>query len=880
VTAAYEAAAVVAAEEEAPEAGARTSAVTPTSGVAAIKADQVWALGATGEGIVVSNIDSGVSRSNPSVKAAYRGAASGSYDYNWHAAAREGRTAPGDGDGHGTHVMGTMVGGVGTASTGSERAFGVAPDARWIATNGCADLCADAALIRSGQWILAPTKIDGSGANPAMRPHVVNNSWGLPFSKDPFMEDVITAWEAAGIFAAFANGNEGEYGCDSSGAPGARSVTYSVGALKSDGSVAEFSSRGPGQSGSVKPDITAPGVAVQSAAPGRTTLVPLSGTSMAAPHLAGAVALLWSAVPELVGDVLATREILDRSAVNVGGAAALACGGTTANNNVYGEGRLDVLAAYGLAQDMEFDATQTPVVTGTAQVGATLTAVADGTAWSPAASLTYQWRRAAPSTTGPGQMISGATKSTYKLQPEDAGKQITVTVLGTAGGRLPTSVTSERTATVATATMNGSPTMSGSVRVGATLQARSGTGWPSGTRFTYQWKANGTAISGATGFAYKPTTSMRGKRLTVTITANRQGYKSVTKTVGGTTVGYGVFEADKPYITGAPVPGATVYAKVPGWAPSRSRTTYQWKANGYAISGATGSSYRVPAKHQGKTLTVTVKGSRDGYTSKSVTSAGRVVGKAFSSSPTPTIAGTKTVGAKLTAGAGTWRPGPSGLSYQWYADGRPISGATGKTLALKGPQVGKKITVAVTAKRSGYAATTRVSAATTAIAKPGVLIRDSSNTVWTGVPAATYIAQAGASTDCTWFRLNSNWDVLGADTGYRQRILTVKSSDWAIASEGCNGWRRYFPGMVERKWTTATDGVYILGGHLERGTYVTSGRRSESGYCYYAFLKETVGNLSGSHVIKSTTVVGPTTITMPDGAQAFETAGCTWTRVN
>lgn len=307
-------------------------------GVEAINADDVWSeYGVTGEGIVVANIDSGVDGDHPALIEQYRGyegAGVFDNDYNYFDVAGVCGDVPCDTDGHGSHTMGTIAG-----SDGGENEIGVAPGSEWIAANGCST-CSDDDLIRSGEWILAPTDGAGENPDPSQRPHIVNNSWGsqLP-SNDPFMEDVIAAWEAAGIFGTWSNGNSGP-SCESSGSPGSRTITYSVSAFDSAGEIGDFSARGPGQDGTVKPDIAAPGVDIRSAlADG--TYGTNTGTSMAAPHLAGAIALLWSAAPTLVGDIEGTQALLDETALDVDDTT---CGGTADDNNVWGEGRLDALA--------------------------------------------------------------------------------------------------------------------------------------------------------------------------------------------------------------------------------------------------------------------------------------------------------------------------------------------------------------------------------------------------------------------------------------------------------------------------------------------------------------------------------------------------------
>jgi subtilisin family serine protease len=137
----------------------------------------------------------------------------------------------------------------------------------------------------------------------------------------------------------WSNGNIGP-NCQTSGSPGSRTVNYSVGAYDINDQIADFSSRGTGQDGEIKPNISAPGVNVRSSVPGNGYEA-FNGTSMAAPHTAGAVALLWSTQPELIGDIGATRGLLDDTARDT---ADDQCGGNADDNNVYGEGRLDALA--------------------------------------------------------------------------------------------------------------------------------------------------------------------------------------------------------------------------------------------------------------------------------------------------------------------------------------------------------------------------------------------------------------------------------------------------------------------------------------------------------------------------------------------------------
>lgn len=303
-----------------------------------INAPRVWnELNVRGEGIVVANIDSGVDVTHPAVAASYRGRnGDGTLDhnYNWFDPADVCPTdAPCDNNNHGTHTMGTMIGSDGA------NVIGVAPGARWIAAKGCETSgCSRASLLASGQWIVAPTDLDGANPRPDLAPDVVNNSWGSS-AYDPWYTEIVSSWVAAGIFPAFSNGNSGP-SCNTSGSPGSYTISYSSGAFDVNNAIASFSSRGTGENGDIKPNIAAPGANVRSSVPGGYSA--LSGTSMASPHTAATVALMWSASPALQGDVAETKRILDDTAIDVD---ALTCGGTVDDNNVFGEGRLDAYAA-------------------------------------------------------------------------------------------------------------------------------------------------------------------------------------------------------------------------------------------------------------------------------------------------------------------------------------------------------------------------------------------------------------------------------------------------------------------------------------------------------------------------------------------------------
>jgi serine protease AprX len=353
--------------------------------IAKVNADDAWSLGFRGQGAVVAGADTGVRWTHEALKSKYRGwnGTTADHNYNWHDAIHNPNTAcPADspepcdddavlGGGHGTHTVGTMIGS-GPERPGQKNEIGMAPDAKWVA---CRNMNNGAGVIPTYmecmQWFIAPTRIDGSGADPSKAPDVINNSWGcVEVCPPPALQDTLRASRAAGIFYAVSAGNGGGetvpgtttsvFVCSSIYHPLARyPEAFSVGATTwTTDTIADFSSRGPVVLGDPpsqlllrKPDITAPGVAIRSALRANDSAYGnLSGTSMAGPHVAGLVALIISANPALAGDVDRIEDIIEQTAVPK--TTTEGCGGDTPTqvpNNTYGWGRIDALAAVQLA---------------------------------------------------------------------------------------------------------------------------------------------------------------------------------------------------------------------------------------------------------------------------------------------------------------------------------------------------------------------------------------------------------------------------------------------------------------------------------------------------------------------------------------------------
>ncbi len=339
--------------------------------IAKVNAPQVWAKGYTGQGRVYANADTGVQWDHPALKPHYRGwnGTTADHNYNWWDAVHYdingggnpcggfSLAAPCDDYGHGTHTMGTGIG-----DDGAGNQIGVAPGAKWIACrNMDQGVGRPSTYIECMEFFLAPWDLNGNNPDPSKRPDAVGNSYTCPASELCSSDSLLIAMDnlrAAGVFMSVSAGNSGS-GCSTINEPPSfYDSGITVGATDSGDSIASFSSRGPitvDASNRIKPDLVAPGVLVRSSLP-TNTFGYENGTSMASPHVAGAVVLLWSRFPQIAHDVGTTESILEQNAVHLYASSPF-CGADTGSsmpNNVYGYGRLDVLAAFNYADSVYF----------------------------------------------------------------------------------------------------------------------------------------------------------------------------------------------------------------------------------------------------------------------------------------------------------------------------------------------------------------------------------------------------------------------------------------------------------------------------------------------------------------------------------------------
>jgi hypothetical protein len=355
-----------------------------------------------------------------------------------------------------------------------------------------------------------------------------------------------------------------------------------------------------------------------------------------------------------------------------------------------------------------------PTISGTTKVDGVLTATTG--AWAPGVTFGYQWLRE-------GKAIGGATASTYTLVPADYKKHIQVKVTGSKVGFASVSKTSTATAAIGAGTLApAQATVTGSFTVGSTLTAVPGTWGPVSPTFSYQWYANGTAISKATKSTFVIPGSALDKLITVRVTGKASGYSSVASySAVGAFADRGTITIPSMFpVADADAVGYTYSVYFNGTAPTGT-LSYQWYSNDVLIPAATKSTYKATTADTGLRLKVRVTAYKVGYVGATrLSGTSNVVFAQAAKTTSLAISGTPKAGSTLTLTAKGATAGAA-LSYGMYAEHGEdyvsfdaVDGFPTKFIVPSGIK-GWKITGYVESSKSGLASSTRYSAKLTAL---------------------------------------------------------------------------------------------------------------------------------------------------------------------
>lgn len=511
-----------------------------TSSVAQIKAPDVWAQGYTGQGTVVGIVDSGSRYSHEALVDQYRGnLGGGNFDHNYSWFDVGGSTEPQWPNPHGTHVTGTAIG-----DNGTDQQIGVAPGADWISCLGCTSTgCPGANLLACGEFMAAPTDLQGNNPDPSLRANVVNNSWGdCGTSLDGWFQGTVDSWIAAGVVPVVSNGNASN--CGYSQPPGLNTVgnparygsVLGIGSSgNNNGQYASHSNWGPtddpndGTDSSLpdpngfpdlKPNVIAPGVGIcSSVASGDSSYsCSYTGTSMSSPAATGTIALMISAAPSLAGDYATLGTLLMETANPIPYDTGTGDEGPgLVPNYATGWGEIDALAAVQAAiaasgPQGTLTGTVTDQGSGLPVNGAEVTITNQ-------ASPPEEWTA---TTDASGQFSVDLAVDTYDVDVTAYGYQ--------AGSETGVAITENQTTSISVALAAAS-----SHQV-AGLVTDNGTGWPLHAKVEIDGYPNSPVYTDPSDGSYSVTLP-EGMDFDFTVTAMSGGYDFETRTVGPLTAG-------------------------------------------------------------------------------------------------------------------------------------------------------------------------------------------------------------------------------------------------------------------------------------------------------------------------------------------------------
>lgn len=400
-----------------------------------------------------------------------------------------------------------------------------------------------------------------------------------------------------------------------------------------------------------------------------------------------------------------------------------------------------------------------------------------------------------------------------------------------------------------------------------------------GAQVRYQWYRGDSEVVGDGGRDYRTAPEDAGETVTVQVTLTRAGTEALVLTSQAVEVRRATFTATPtPALTGTAKVGHRLTATPGSWSPSGATLSYQWYRGSTPIARATGRTYVLGAADSGKYVKVRIRAAKPGYTTGERWSVARKVAAGSITATKPLkVGGTARYGRTVRA-SHAWTPGVS-ARYQWYRNGRAISGATRSELRLGHRDVGARISLRVTVSKAGYTARKVFSPAVT-VGRAYITTKSSPRITGLKKAGSTLTASAGsysprpASYGYQWYRngraiagaTHRGYRLVSADNGKRISVRV-----WA--RKAYHHTRVATSGSVTIPWPPRTvvsgDGTYRVGTTLKPGLYKATGT---GGSCYW----KRISGFSGSfdEIIENYFGSARTYVQIRPGDRGFETSRC------